>query len=63
MVWDKPTDSDGNILGDFPAFSFKRSPIKEVLSADGLINMAVLVLFNILAFTGTYVAFLRYDIR
>ena len=63
MVWNKPTDSGGNILGEFPPFSFKRSSISEVLTTEGLMNLTILILFNILAFTASYVAFLRYDVR
>jgi len=63
FFWDKPTDSDGNIIGDFPTFSFKQSSVKEILMAEGLMNFAVIILFNVLAFTAAYVAFLRYDVR
>jgi len=63
MVWDKPVDSGGNILGDFPAFTFRRSSIKEVLADEGLFNFAILILFNVLSFASTYVAFLKYDVR
>ncbi|HUU28121.1 MAG TPA: ABC transporter permease subunit [archaeon] len=63
LVWDRPIDSGGNIIGDFPAFSFQRCPLPEVLSADGFINLIVLILFNIIAFSAAYVAFLRYDAR
>ena len=63
MVWNKPIDSGGNILGDFPAFTFRRSAIKEVLAAGGLTNCAILILFNLLSFSAAYVAFLRYDVR
>ncbi len=63
LVWDKPVDSGGNLKGDFPAFSYRRSLVREVMNADGLSNLAILVLFNILAFSTAYVAFLRYDVR
>ena len=63
MVWDKPVDSGGNLLGDFPAFSFQRSSVKEVLNAEGFINLTILIMFNILIFAAAYVAFLRYDVR
>jgi len=49
--------------GDRPAFSFQRSSVKEVLSPKSLVNCFVLILFNILFFTGAYVGFLRYDVR
>ena len=63
MVWNKPTDSGGNILGDFPAFTFKRSTTKEVLAAGGLMNFTILVLFYLISFAAAYVAFIRYDVR
>lgn len=63
LVWDKPTDSGGNIKGEFPAFSYQRSSVREVLNAEGLGNLLVLILFNIVAFSAAYVAFLRYDVR
>jgi len=63
FVYGKPVDSDGNLIGDFPAFSFQRSSVKEVLNAEGMINLTILILFNVLVFTAAYVAFLRYDVR
>ena len=49
--------------GDKPVFSYQRSSIKEVLGQGGLSNCLILILFNILFFTGAHVAFLRYDVR
>jgi len=49
--------------GDRPAFSYQRSSVKEILGPEGLSNCLILILFNILFFTGAYVAFLRYDVR
>lgn len=63
LIWDKPVDSDGNISGDFPAFSYRRSSVSQVMSEGGLGNLAILLLFNILFFTVAYVSFLRYDVR
>jgi len=63
LVYGKPTDSGGNLLGDFPAFSFQRSSVKEVLNAEGFINLTILIMFNVLIFATAYVAFLRYDVR
>lgn len=62
-VWDKETDSDGNLLGDFAAFSYSRSALSEVLHSSGLSNLLIIVIFNILFFAASYVAFLRYDVR
>jgi ABC-type transport system involved in multi-copper enzyme maturation permease subunit len=63
QIWDKPTDSDGNIMGEFPAFSYQRSSINQVLNFSGLTNLLVLVLFYVLFFVGAYVVFLKYDVR
>ena len=46
-----------------PAFSYQRSSIKEILGPGALSNYLILILFNILFFTGAHVAFLRYDVR
>jgi ABC-type transport system involved in multi-copper enzyme maturation permease subunit len=63
LIWDKPTDSDGNIIGEFPAFSYDRSSIRQVLNFGGMSNLLVLMLFNVLFFAGAYVVFLKYDVR
>ncbi len=63
LIWDKPTDSDGNIVGEFPVFSYDRNSISQVLNFGGMSNLVVLVLFNVLFFAAAYVAFLRYDVR
>lgn len=63
LIWDKPTDSDGNIVGEFPSLSYQRSSIRQVLNFSGLSNILVLVLFNVIFFSAAYVAFLRYDVR
>jgi ABC-type transport system involved in multi-copper enzyme maturation permease subunit len=44
-------------------FSYQRSSIIEALGLGGLSNGLILILFNILFFTGAYVTFLRYDAR
>ncbi|MGB2865252.1 MAG: ABC transporter permease subunit [Sedimentisphaerales bacterium] len=49
--------------GDRPAFSYQRSSFREVLGQGGLSNCLILILFNVLFFTGAYVAFLHYDAR
>jgi len=48
---------------DGPVFSYQRSSSREVLDQGGLSNCLILILFNILFFTGAHVAFLRYDVR
>jgi ABC-type transport system involved in multi-copper enzyme maturation permease subunit len=62
-IWDKPVDSDGNLKGEFSPFNFKRSSITSVLANGGISNGMILILFNLLVFSATYVAFLRYDVR
>jgi len=63
QVWNKPTDSDGNIIGEFPAFSYQRSSLSQVLNFARMSNLLVLFLFNVLFFAGAYVVFLKYDVR
>ncbi len=46
-----------------PDFHYQRSSVKEILGLEGLSNCLILLLLNILFFTGAYVAFLRYDVR
>ncbi len=46
-----------------PPFHYQRSSIPEILGQGGLSNALILLLFNLLFFTGAYVAFLRYDAR
>ncbi len=46
-----------------PIFNYQRSSVKEILGQGGLSNFLILILFNILFFTGAYVTFLRYDVR
>lgn len=48
---------------DDKMLDYQRSSIKEVLDQGGLSNCLILILFNILFFTGAHVAFLRYDVR
>jgi ABC-type transport system involved in multi-copper enzyme maturation permease subunit len=49
--------------GAKPTFSYQRSSIQEALGPGGLSSCLIIILFNILFFTGAYVAFLRYDAR
>ena len=46
-----------------PKFSYQRASCREALGRGGLNNLLILVLFDLLFFTGTYVVFLRYDVR
>ncbi len=54
---------DWDEKGDRPVFSYQRSSVKEVLDQGGLSNFLILILLNVLFFTGAYVTFLRYDVR
>jgi ABC-type transport system involved in multi-copper enzyme maturation permease subunit len=49
--------------GNSPAFRYKRSSIREIISRRSLGNCLILILFNIMFFAGAHVAFLRYDVR
>jgi len=63
QVFGQDTDSDGNLIGEFPAFSYARMRLTDVLNLESLGNFLILLLFNILFFSIAYVAFLRYDVR
>ncbi|MCP4256030.1 MAG: ABC transporter permease subunit [Planctomycetes bacterium] len=63
LIRDNPSDSDGNLIGNFTPFAYQRSSIKETLSLGGLSNLAILIFFNMLFFVSAYAAFLRYDVR
>jgi ABC-type transport system involved in multi-copper enzyme maturation permease subunit len=56
-------DWDMDEKGKNPDLGYQRSSIKEVLGQGCLSNFLILILFNILFFTGAHVAFLRYDVR
>ncbi len=63
MVFNLPTDNNMNVVGELPAFSYKRRSIRDILGGDGIVNLTVLFLFTMLSFTAAYVMFLRYDVR
>lgn len=63
LVWEKPTDSDGNIMGEFPSFVYERTQLRDILNADGMANILIIILCHIIAFAAAYVLFLRYDVR
>lgn len=63
QVFGRETDSDGNLIGEFPTFSYNRMRLEDVLNWESLGNFLILILFNILFFATAYVAFLRYDVR
>ena len=47
---------------DMPQFIASRESVAEVIQAS-LLDFALLALFTLLAFSGAFLAFLRYDIR
>jgi len=55
--------SDNDEDRERPKFSYQRASCREALGQGGLNNLLILVLFNILFFSGAYVTFLRYDAR
>ncbi|MDR2038614.1 MAG: ABC transporter permease [Bacteroidales bacterium] len=61
-VKDAPSDSDGNLTGDFPVFSYQRTKLTEVLSQN-ITSYAILLFFIALLFTGAYAFFMKYDLR
>jgi ABC-type transport system involved in multi-copper enzyme maturation permease subunit len=63
QVFGKNTDSDGNIIGSVPEFSYRRIPLSDVLNLESLGNFAILFMFNLLFISAAYVAFLKYDAR
>jgi ABC-type transport system involved in multi-copper enzyme maturation permease subunit len=56
---------DGTLTDDSepPKFHYQRSSVKEILAGGGLSNCVILILLNVLFFSGAYVAFLKYDVR
>jgi len=47
---------------ELPEFAYHKTPLPEVLNAS-MLDVGLLMLFNILFFAGAFVAFLRYDVR
>lgn len=47
---------------ELPAFEFKEAPVSDYVTS-ALPDLAILVLFNLVFFSGAFVAFLRYDVR
>ena len=63
QVWNRPADSSGRLSGDFPAFSYSRTSVAEVLHLEGLFDLSILLFYCLLAFAGANAAFGRYDVR
>jgi len=47
---------------ELPVFDYRSRPLSDVLN-DAALDMGLLMIFNILFFTGAFVGFLRYDVR
>jgi ABC-type transport system involved in multi-copper enzyme maturation permease subunit len=62
-VWNKPIDTAGNIIGNFPPFHHERGSVARSMSGEGMINITIIVLYLLLAFAASYTAFLFYDVR
>ncbi|MFH1071570.1 MAG: hypothetical protein V1794_18265, partial [Candidatus Glassbacteria bacterium] len=58
-----PLDVTGEVKGDYPAFTYQRLSLMEVLQGGGLVNFTILLLQNVVLFAAVYVLFLRYDVR
>jgi ABC-type transport system involved in multi-copper enzyme maturation permease subunit len=59
LFYDGTLDEDSEL----PKFHYRRSSAKDILSQGGLSNSLILILLNVLFFSGAYVAFLKYDVR
>jgi hypothetical protein len=47
---------------ELPPFTFNALPLKDVLN-NSLFDIGLLIIFNIVFFVGSFVAFLKYDVR
>lgn len=63
QIFGTETDSDGNLLGQFPVFTYQRKSLGDVLNLETLGNFVILILFQLLFFSISYVSFLKYDVR
>jgi ABC-type transport system involved in multi-copper enzyme maturation permease subunit len=57
------TDESLDEESELPKFHYQRSSVKDILAGGGMSNCLILILLNVLFFTGAYVTFLRYDVR
>jgi hypothetical protein len=46
-----------------PVITYKRLAAADILAREGLINLMVILLQNVVIFSAAYVLFLRYDVR
>lgn len=63
QVFGMETDSDGNLIGEFPSFDYRRLSMAETMNAESWGNILILMLFNFVFLSAAYVMFLRYDVR
>ncbi len=62
-IWAMPTNSNGDLVGEFPPFSFERGTVSQNFGGDGLVNIVIILLYLLLAYAGSYTAIIRYDVR
>jgi ABC-type transport system involved in multi-copper enzyme maturation permease subunit len=60
--WTRPFSQKEVDFGNLPGFSEKEIPLVDAVRS-GILDLALLILFNFVFFIGAYVAFLRYDVR
>jgi len=63
LIWNRESDSDGNLTGTFPIFTYQRMGIADLLCRDGIVNLLLLIIYSLILFSASYVIFLRYDVR
>lgn len=62
-VFGRETDSDGNLVGEMPRFTYKRHALSDRLNIETWSNIGILLLFCLVFIASSYVGFLRYDVR
>lgn len=62
-VFGRKTDSDGNVIGETPAFTYKRLNLADRMGKETWAGIGILLLFNLLFLVAGAVSFLKYDVR
>ena len=62
-MFGRKTDSDGNITGETPAFTYQRRSLGDRMDGESWANLGILLLFNLLFSVSGAVFFLKYDVR
>jgi len=62
-VFGRETDSDGNVVGEIPRFTYNRYGLADRLNSETWANIGILLLFCLLFIVSSFVGFLRYDVR